>query len=297
MGAVAAGRRYEEESVGVIDEASLLKDVLARAQQERVITQHTSSPPQRTRPWFPRIPFPSLSSIRLLRSSGLAACGALLAFTAYEYGYHRYRAESFPIAPALTNSPERGTQVRQQEPVSDERLQSLRAQRESLQAALTELREHYAASLGQQKSLQAELSVAREHVRKDTEDLQSSKLKTEQSEARIRELESKLQEATAEAKGQQLALNEIKERLRKAEEETTLAAASGVQDADAKDLFGARDLHIVDSSSFMPLIYRQSKTRVAQLVSRLGDIAKGMKANLTTLAFSSWTTRLSAAGF
>ena len=45
---------------------------------------------------------------------------------------------------------------------------------------------------------------------------------------------------------QERTVSELTSRLRHAEEDAATPAGSGMQDADARELFGARDLHIVD---------------------------------------------------
>ena len=247
MGVIAAAHGYGDDSIGPVDEAALLKGVLARAHEERVVTSETPPGPETRKPRSPRIPFHSLPSSRLLRAAALVACCAVVALVAYKYGYrHQQAPPPSAVAARLASSAAGNPAAPRQSLDQDERSQHMRAQIDSLQAALAGAHAQYTAMLDQQKTLQAEISVAREQARKDAKDLQSSKLKAEQSEAQIRELQSKLQEAIANGEAQALALNELNEKLRRAEEETTLAAASGIQDADAKNLFGARDLHIVD---------------------------------------------------
>jgi hypothetical protein len=247
MGAVAAGRRYGDESIEGIDEAALLNDVLSRARQESAFDAEKSAT-QESCPQTRKIRFVSPFSSLLFRWTGVAASLLIAAFAAYEYGYHRHVAEPQPtiVTAGITNPSQRTNQVSEQVPAKDDRLQTLRAQRDFLQAALAEARQQYTSSLAQQKSLQSEIAAATEQVRKDGEDLQASKLTEEQSKAQIRELQSNLKEALAEEEAQARTLNELKNKLRQAEEEASVAAASGIQDADAKNLFGARDLHIVD---------------------------------------------------
>ena len=245
MGAVAARKRYGEEDIGVVDEAALLKGVLARAHEERAVTSEKSLFPEIRNPRFFGIQFHLPLSSLFLRSA-VAVSLVVVAFGSYELGFRRHRTGPRPVIAGLPSPVEPIAAPRELGVDQNKTLQDLRSQRDSLQAALTEARAQYAAMADQQKSLLAEVSASKEQARRDTEDLQSSKLKTEQAEAHIRELQSKLQETISREESQALALSELKDKLRKAEEDTALAAASGIQDADAKNLFGARDLHIVD---------------------------------------------------
>jgi hypothetical protein len=94
--------------------------------------------------------------------------------------------------------------------------------------------------------LLVEISSTKAQIQKDNEDLNTSKMTAQESEAQLHDLRAKLQEAVAREETQSLALNALKQKIHNAEEETNVATASGIQDADARDLFGARDLHIVD---------------------------------------------------
>jgi hypothetical protein len=246
MGAVAAERRYGDD-IGVVDEAALLEGVLARAHEQKTVTQKVPLDPEKGKPRFFGFHFHSPSSSLWIRSAGLAACFAVIALAGYRYGFRQ--RPTIPVAlvaspanPVETTAPTPQPKASEEE----ERLQSVRAQRDSLQSALAEARVQYSALLDQQKTLLGEIAAAQQQAQRNADDLQNSKLKSEQSEAQIRDLQSKLQDAIANGETQALALNELKDKLRKVEEETSLATASGDKDADAKNLFGARDLHIVD---------------------------------------------------
>ena len=247
MGLVAAGRRYGDDTVGVVDEAALLKGVLARANEERIVASENPVPLQTKKASFFRFQFPSPLPGFMLRSAGIAACFAVIALGAYEYGFHRQAGLRSTSVAKLTSPVERNAAAPQIKAIGqEEELQNLRAQRDSLRAALAEARTQYEAISDQKKTLRAEIASAREQARREADDLQNSKLQSEQSGTQIRDLESKLQAALAKEETQARAVSELREKLRTAQEETSLTAASGIQDADAKNLFGARDLHIVD---------------------------------------------------
>ena len=246
IGAVAAGRRYGDESIGAIDEAALLKDVLARAQRESVVTSGTSLCPENRKSRLLKIQLRSPLSRFLLRSAAAVACLAAVAAGAYEFGYLQRTPGPAPIISSTANPAGQIPAPLKQGPDSDQQLKKLQAQRDALQASLAEARERYDAVLNQQKVLQAEIALAKEHLQREGEELQSSRSQVEQSDTQIRELQAKLRDAISTSESASVALGELRNKLRKAEQESVLAAASGIQDTDAKNLFGARDLHIVD---------------------------------------------------
>jgi anti-sigma factor RsiW len=246
IGAVAAGRRYGDESIEAIDEAALLKDVLARAQQERGGASEKSWCPESRKSRFMKIQLGSPLSRFLLRTAGAVACLAAVAAGAYEFGYLRRTPGPAAITANAANPAEQIAPTLKQGADSDQRLQKLQAQRDALQASLAEARERYDAALNQQKILQAEIALAKEQLQLKGDELQSSKSQVEQSDTQVRELQARLRDTISTSESQSLAISELRNKLKKAEQESVLAAAPGLQDADAKNLFGARDLHIVD---------------------------------------------------
>ena len=246
IGAVAAGRRYGEENIVAIDEAALLKDVLARAQQERAGTSEQTLCPESWKSQSLKIQLRSPLSRLLLRSAGAVACLAAVAAGAYEFGYLQRTSGPAPIISTAANPAELTSPTLKEGTDSDQRLQKLQAQRDALEASLAEAREKYDAVLNQQKLLQGEISLAKEQLQVSSEKLQNSTSQVEQSDIQIRDLQAKLRDSISTSESQSLAISELRNKLTKAEQESVLAAAAGIQDADAKNLFGARDLHIVD---------------------------------------------------
>jgi len=242
MGVLAADRRYGDDSIGMVDEAGLLQGVLARARKERIgaesadIPENTSSALPETQHYW-TLPGP------LLRWAAVAACFAGVALGAYRFGYRHRPTDQLVTAPA---SPAKPTTDIVEQPAEDARLQRALAQRDSLEAALSQARQQLAAMEDQHKLLLAEISSTKAQIRKDSDDLNTSRVKAQESEGQLRDLQNKLQAAVAREENQSLALNALRQKVHNAEEETNVATASGIQDADARDLFGARDLHIVD---------------------------------------------------
>ncbi len=247
MGVLAAGQRYGDDSIGIVDEAGLLQGVLTRARRERAVTESTEIP-ESTRsapsgsqhhPVFPRA---------ILRWAAVAACFAAVALSAYNFGYRHRPIDRVVTAPdhPVKQSAEVLRQPVLQQPVEDAGLGSVRSQRDSLETALVLARQQLGAMEDQRKHLLDEISAAKEQIRRDGEDIDTSKLKAQESDAQLHDLKTRLQEAVAKEESQSLALNQLKQKIHNAEEETNIATVSGIQDADARNLFGARDLHIVD---------------------------------------------------
>jgi hypothetical protein len=245
IGAVAAERQYGDESIGVIDEAALLKDVLARAQREREGASEKSWCPESRKSRFMKIQLRSPLSRFLLRTAGAVACLAVVAAGAYEFGYLQ-RTDPAAITSKAANPAEQIAPTLKQGVDSDQRLREFQAQRDALQASLVEARERYDAVLNQQKLLQTEITLAKEQLQSKSDEVQNSKSQVEQSDTQIRELQARLRDAISTSESESLAIRELRNKLKEAEQESALATAPGIQDADAKNLFGARDLHIVD---------------------------------------------------
>jgi len=242
MGVLAAGRRYGDESIGIVDEAGLLQGVLTRARKEKIVAENADFP-ESTSSALPEIQHHWTLPRPLLRWAGVAACFAGVAFGAYNFGYRRRTIDH--VVTAVASPPKLAREVVQQS-AEGTRLQDALAQRASLEAALAQTRQQLAAMEDERKLLLVEISSTKAQIQKDNEDLNTSKMTAQESEAQLHDLRAKLQEAVAREETQSLALNALKQKIHNAEEETNVATASGIQDADARDLFGARDLHIVD---------------------------------------------------
>lgn len=243
MGVLAAGKRYGDESIGIVDEASLLEGVLTRARREQGVAE-SAEIAESTSSEAPETQRHRAISRPILRWAMVAACFAVVALSAYNFGY-RHRAADH-VAVAAPDDPAKQSAEVLRPPVEDARIQIVQAERESLQVALAEARKQLGAMEERHKRLLDEISAAKEQVRKDDEDINTSKLKAQESDAQLHDLQTKLQEAVAKEESQTLSLNQLKQKIHNAEEETNVATVSGIQDADARNLFGARDLHIVD---------------------------------------------------
>jgi hypothetical protein len=247
MGAVAAGRRVNDAGAD-LDQPALLSGVLERAQTETRFNVKPSD--MRPTPRFLQSPMVSALS-RLLRGPILAAAAIVLvsaaaAIATYQYRDRQLSSNRNQITPQL-NVPPNGTETAAaQARTTAILLQQSRSEREALQRSLTQARRDYAELLSQRKAWEAELAASRHFAEKKADELQVAGNALQSSAVSVKELEARLQDALLRTQEQAGLLDQLKSRLHNAESEAAAATTPGAQDADAKEIFGARDLHMVD---------------------------------------------------
>jgi hypothetical protein len=251
IGLVAIQGRAEqssEDSSGPLDEPELLGRVLSRARHEQAVeTPRVSSPTHIVRQ---SVRSRGVAMWRSLRRPALAY-GVLALSLAAGVGAYRFRdvlqnkrladLESrlaFWKSRAETRAAEEGSAAKL--------LEESQARQEALQQSLEEAKAKYANLVAQQKTLQAAVAAANARVEQLGNDLNVAKATQQAQEEAAGDLQVKLERATAKLQDQQQLVADLRRKVERAEEAASVPHAPPVEDAEAKGLFGARDLHIVD---------------------------------------------------
>ncbi|HET6178523.1 MAG TPA: hypothetical protein VFE61_16445 [Candidatus Sulfotelmatobacter sp.] len=247
LGAVAAGRRIADGATD-LDEPALLSGVLERAHAETIAS---ASPPALRPIHSERRPL--LVGIWSVLHRPIVATASLTALLCVAVGIAAYslRDREPSISEAPLNSPPTVTEPDVKTaaaPVFSPSVvaQQSQSERDSLQRSLAEARRDYSEMLNRDNVLKTQLADAKEQLEKQGYELQKANASAQQSETSTRELESRLQEALGRTQAQATLLDQLQLKLQRAEQATVRADAKGVRDADAREVFGARDLHIVD---------------------------------------------------
>jgi len=125
-------------------------------------------------------------------------------------------------------------------------LQRDQSEREALQHALAEARKSYAESMNRDKVLETDLAAAREQLDQKGNEARQANASTQQAEDSLKALQAQLKEAVARTTAEESLVEQLQRKLTHRSEEAVASTVPAIQDGDAKDLFGARDLHIVD---------------------------------------------------
>ncbi len=269
LGTVAVLKQIENSgnAVDALNEDELLSSLLERAGKER---QGRAATVSRRRPIAERGFIPAQNPlvkhptfdygyqwVSWLRQPALSY-GSLALILCAAAAVGAYRLREIQLRPSLErlDSQVQSWQTRarsteaQEESVSAS-LKQAQAERESLQRSLTEAQTKYAQWLAAQQSLQAQLTAERAQLDQQASELQGAKKAGVDKDKHIADLQGLVQDALYHAQLQR----QIAEDLRKgfdsaqrqvAELESRTPEAQGFTNADAEQIFGARDLHIVD---------------------------------------------------
>jgi anti-sigma-K factor RskA len=139
----------------------------------------------------------------------------------------------------------RSEQIQTQEQLSVQLLDRSEAQKAATQATLETLRASYSDLLQRQATLEQQLAGETASLTQKETDLQTTRASLDQERQRVKLLNTELQNATT-------SVAEARDRIAHMVQVSDKAAAPAsapeprVTDADAREIFGARDLHIVD---------------------------------------------------
>ena len=257
LGALAVPQEgWEESQTGdsYLDENELLRKFLERAKRESVTSPQAGDAaslknrraPKKARRLWHWLQRPALSYGTL----GLLLC-AVAAMAAYRLkeaqvsptlaGLHSQVADWKNRAEASTAKQESAEQL----------LQRSKAEGEALRKSLAEAQARYADLQAQEKALQSDLAAARAQTEQKGQELQAANADADEKNRQIGELQARIQLAVQRTEEQRRIAENLQARLdyaQQAEKAATPATAEsqGLTDLDAKALFGARDLHIVD---------------------------------------------------
>ena len=265
LGLVAALKESElgaDENGSLVDESAMLGRLLDRATREGV---HRADPPvaddrhleqQRTRQRFRTLAIwlrrPALS----YGSLGLVLC-AVAAVGAYRLSEARLKPTLHGLNNEVSEWKNRADAISAQEKSASLSLEQAESERKKLRNALADAEAKYAALQAQQQSLEAELASARSQLDQKGREIEAARITAEDRNKEISQLQNRVLNAVQRTEEQRSIAADLQNRLQYVQQQATQQRAAqrqaanipespGFSDAEAKELFGARDLHIVD---------------------------------------------------
>jgi len=259
LGTVAAlkhSERSADEAGALVDESAVLGRLLDRATREQVQRATENVPPgldlerQRRRERFAAL-------MIWLRRPALSygSLGLILCAVAAVGAYRLREAQLTPTLQGLNNQvsewKNRASAIAAQEKSASQSLQQAESERDHLRKSLLDAQTESAALGAEQRSLEAELASARAQLDQKGHELEAARTTTEDRNKEIAQLEARVQAAARRTEDERSIAADLQTRLQYMQQHVQLQAANtpeaqGFGDAEAKELFGARDLHIVD---------------------------------------------------
>jgi hypothetical protein len=248
LGAVATGRWSGGDAAADLDEPVLLARVLQRAQAETEVRPE----PAEFRPSHQ--PRPALFGLWNLMRSPVLTTAALVVLLCAAAGIGAYKLRDRQLAPTVAHLnaelSQRESEARKAGAQSDSTstlLQQKESEREALQQSLADARKSYAEMVSRDQALETELATTKQQLEKTGNDLRQANAAAQQSGNSLLALQTQLTEAVARTTVQENLVEQLQRKLqRRSEEETVAATVPAIADGNAKEIFGARDLHIVD---------------------------------------------------
>jgi hypothetical protein len=250
IGLVAIQGRAEqnvEDDGAPLDEQELLGRVLSRTRREQAIEDQRGSA---THVGGHSINFRGVSMWQWLRRPALAygvlALLLLAGAGAYRFMDVQQNKRLADLESRLAFWKNRAETRATEESSAAKLLEQSQVQQEALQKSLEEAKAQYDDLFAQQKTLQAAVAAANARAEQLGNDLNVTKATQRNEEGLTGELQVKLERATERVQEQQQLVTDLRRKLDRAEEAASVPPAPPVEDVEAKGLFGARDLHIVD---------------------------------------------------
>ena len=255
LGLVAALRQSErdgEEAGALVDEAAVLDRLLDRATRERANRGSQSTPEtpeserQRVRgrfaSWMHWLRRPALS----YGSLGLVLCAAV-ALGAYRLREAQLTPTLHGLNKEVSEWKNRANASAVQEKSASQSLQQTVSERERLRKSLADAEAKYVALEARQRSLEAELAGEHAQLDQKGQELEATRETSEQKNKEVAQLETRVQNAVQRTEEQRRIAENLQSKLQLVQQQAANAPESqDFGDAEAKNLFGARDLHIVD---------------------------------------------------
>jgi hypothetical protein len=253
LGLVAASKRsdrYDEEP-GSFDEEKLLSGLLDRANRERA-TQDAM--PARQSPVLERSRLRDKRFHLLLwfqRPALTYGAVALLVCVGAAIGAYRFREAQFAptlrgLSSELTKWKSSAETSEAQQKSTSEQLAQSKSERESLEKELSEAQAKYTELEGQEKTLESKLSDAQAQSGEKDEELAAARSNADAESKQITELQTRVENAVTRTEEERRIADSLQAKLQVVGKTPPTPESQGFNDADAKELFGARDLHIVD---------------------------------------------------
>jgi hypothetical protein len=254
MGLVAVLKRTEhapEDATGTLDAQELLSRLLDRAERERDTRSiRSTARPDDTRDHTPRR---LASTLNWLRRPALSyGTVALLLCAGVAIGAYRLReAQLLPAVAQLRSQlndwKNQAETTAAKEKAASHSLNQNLLESETLRKSLADAQTKYAELAALQKALESEVAMARAQLDQANQDTQAAKASAEDKAKQLAELETRVENAVRRTEEQERIADGLRAKLQWAEaSKAAVAPPPGIEDVDAKNLFGARDLHIVD---------------------------------------------------
>jgi hypothetical protein len=253
LGLVAVLKRSERaiESSDQVSEPELLSRVLERANQERGLAGPASSlvlhlSKRRSLP-------ERLSSLLFWLRKPALSYGSLAFVVCVAVAIGAYRLREAQLTPALdglTSEMKKWQSSAEtseaQEKSTSELLQRSKSDREDVERALSDAQAGYAELAARERALELQLADAQAQAAEKNQEWEAARTDADGKGKQIAELQSRVENAIARTEEQRRIADSLQSRLQAAEQPSPAPESQGFNDADARELFGARDLHIVD---------------------------------------------------
>ena len=240
------------EAGALVDESAVLGRLLDRATRERV-QRAPESAPRGFELDRRRVSERFASLVIWLRRPALSygSLGLILCAVAALGAYRLKEAQLTPTLHGLNNElsewKNRANAIAAQEKSDSQSLQQGESERERLRMALSDAEAKYAQLEDQQTSRERELADERSKLEQKDHELNASRNATEEKNKEIAQLESRAQKAVEQTEEQRRITENLQTKMQLAQQQVANTPESqGFGDVEAKELFGARDLHIVD---------------------------------------------------
>lgn len=240
------------EAGALVDESAVLGRLLDRATRERV-QRAPESAPRGFELDRRRVSERFASLVIWLRRPALSygSLGLILCAVAALGAYRLKEAQLTPTLHGLNNElsewKNRANAIAAQEKSDSQSLQQGESERERLRMALSDAEAKYAQLEDQQTSRERELADERSKLEQKDHELNASRNATEEKNKEIAQLESRAQKAVEQTEEQRRITENLQTKMQLAQQQAANTPESqGFGDVEAKELFGARDLHIVD---------------------------------------------------
>jgi hypothetical protein len=261
IGLVAVAHREDGDDAveTALDEQALLSRFMDRAERERALASITSAP----QPASPTAPIRTPLYIRFVdfwRQPALSY-GTVALLLCLVAGVGAYRLREVQLKPRLqslarelTTWRTRAEATQAREDSDSKRLQEDQTERASLRKSLDEAEAKVVDLQAQQRTLESRLADTRSSLAQKDQALEQAaeeaRAAAEAKGKQIGDLQAQLQRAVQRTEEQERIADDLHNRLDYLSQaakmpEPTLPAPV-IQDTEARNLFGARDLHIVD---------------------------------------------------
>jgi hypothetical protein len=241
----------EDELDDQPDENELLARLLDRAQRERGLGNKPATPQEvgernaerqtslrRLGDWLRR-PALSYGTVALLVCIGV--------------GTAAYRLKEALLTPTLKDLSAQANRWKNQaeataakQRTASELVEQQRSEQEVLRRSLGAEQSKYAELQAQQKMLESQLAGARTQLDQEKQDLEAAKNNADDKNTQIADLQTRLQNAVQRTEEQRRIAENLQSRLEWTQQAVKTTANPPIEQAEANNLFGARDLHIVD---------------------------------------------------